>query len=84
MGSPKKAKAAKSNKVSVIRIEPQSRSCPGCQAPLRQLSINDIVAGEDAAWTRRFADAASGLGPGRYRCDECLSEWWQFPTVAAS
>jgi hypothetical protein len=42
------------------------------------------MAGEDIAWTRCFADVASGLAPGRYRCNGCLTEWWQFPLLAAS
>ena len=82
MGSEEEA-APHSNKTSVIRMRSRGGSCPACQAPLRQLSINDIVVGEEAAWTRRFADVGSGLAPGRYRCEECSSEWWQFPVAAA-
>jgi hypothetical protein len=84
MGSPEKLSLAESSKLSVIEIRASGWDCPVCHAPLRRLSIEDVGAGQDRAWIRRFADAASGLGPGRYRCDECLSEWWQFPAVAAS
>jgi hypothetical protein len=84
MGSPGKLNVAGSSKRSVLEIRPRGWGCPYCYAPLRRLSIEDVGAGQDRVWIRRFADAASGLSPGRYRCEECLSEWWQFPAVAAS
>jgi hypothetical protein len=82
MGSEKDG-APRSNKTLVVCMAARGGSCPACQAPLRQLSINDIVVGEEAAWTRRFAEEGSGFAPGRYRCDECFIEWWQFPVAAA-
>jgi hypothetical protein len=84
MGSKRKPNGLRRSKVSVIGLCVLSGSCPDCQATLRRVAIEDVVTGRDSAWTRRFADAASGLEPGRYLCDECLSEWWRFPAAAAS
>lgn len=84
VGSKEKPNVPRPSKVSVIGLGPLSGNCPDCQATLRRLAIEDVVTGKHSAWIRRFADAASGLEPGRYRCDECLSEWWRFPAAAAS
>ena len=84
MGSKGKPNGLGRSKVSVIGLCPLSGNCPDCKAALRRLAIEDVATGKHSAWIRRFADAASGMEPGRYRCDECLSEWWRFPAAAAS
>jgi hypothetical protein len=84
MESEEKASAVRSSKLSIVGRRLTSGSCPDCLSPLRRLSIEEVMAGEDIAWTQCFADVANGLAPGRYRCNGCLTEWWQFPIVAAS
>ena len=39
---------------------------------------------EQTTWTKRFADPFGGLAAGRYRCEACVREWWQFPAKIAS
>lgn len=84
MESHGKPSILRSSTLSIAGRRSPSGSCPDCLSPLRRLSIEDVMAGEDTAWTQCFADVASGLAPGRYRCNGCLTEWWQFPIVAAS
>jgi hypothetical protein len=62
-----------------------SDDCPECSAPLSRVFLEDLAQGDgEKKWIRRFVDASSDLGPGRYRCSNCLSEWWQFPASVAS
>jgi hypothetical protein len=59
--------------------------CPTCHRPMTRLGIEDLFADmECTTWTKRFADPFGGLSAGRYRCDDCVSEWWQFPAKIAS
>jgi hypothetical protein len=68
----------------MVLSSPCAADCPDCGLPLARLSIDDILKGGEEGWTRRFLDAESMLPAGRYRCEGCLSEWWQFPAMAAS
>jgi hypothetical protein len=62
-----------------------SGDCPECGAPLLRVSLEDLAPDDNGtSWTRRFIDHSSDLGPGRYRCANCLSEWWRFPASVAS
>jgi hypothetical protein len=53
---------------------------------MTRVEIEDLFGDdmESRTWTKRFADPFGGLSAGRYRCDECVSEWWQFPAKIAS
>jgi hypothetical protein len=52
---------------------------------MARLEIEDLLQGlDERIWMKRFADPYSGLLPGRYRCEKCVSEWWQFPVKLAS
>jgi hypothetical protein len=84
MESQEEPSVVRSSKLSVVGRKSPSGSCPDCLLPLRRLSIEEVMAGGNTAWTQCFADKAHGLSPGRYRCNGCLTEWWQFPIVAAS
>jgi hypothetical protein len=75
MEDQQKSSVVRSIKLSAAGIRKSGESCPDCLSPLRRLSTEDVVAGEDIAWTQCFADVANGLGPGRYRCNGCLTEW---------
>jgi uncharacterized protein with PIN domain len=76
--------------VNLVKIaaksEPNSPSdeCGECGAPLLRVSLDDLMDDDERIWTRRFMNGASDLGPGRYRCPNCSSEWWQFPVSVAS
>ena len=61
-----------------------SEDCPECGAPLLRVSLGDLLSDNERNWTRRFVDDSSDLGPGRYRCANCFSEWWQLPASVAS
>jgi hypothetical protein len=62
-----------------------SHDCAECKAPLSRVSLDDLTPVEgEKTWIRRFVDGSSDLRPGRYRCSNCLSEWWQFPESVAS
>ena len=62
-----------------------SENCPECSAPLIRISLEDLTLRDnETKWIRRFVDYSSDLGPGRYRCLNCLTEWWRFPASVAS
>lgn len=84
MGTQKKPSVIRSSKISSIGMRSGRESCPDCLAPLHRLSLDDVLVTKGGPWTQCFADLDSGLAAGRYRCKGCLTEWWQFPVVAAS